>query len=426
MSQHEDFTKADAFLAKRRAAVAAAEAEGQAAIEVDDGYWHGFEQANEDQAPAKVVDMQGRTVEPTDKLPLTYFADIMPSLEANDFVQGLLFAGTFGVFYGEPGSGKTFLATDLALSVAAGLEWNGKRVDIGGVIYCALEGITGFRNRVAAWKLEHDTLDGPVHFASIQSSINMLAPGADVETLIGRVKEAAANLCIPVKLVVIDTLSRSLQGGDENSSVDMGALIANVHHVIAETGAMVLMVHHSGKDAARGARGWSGLKGAIDTEVEITRSDEGQRGAKVVKQKEGEDGADFPFSLDIVTLGQNRHGEDVTTCVVKFDQEATPAVVANAKIKGHAARALSVLHDLIVENGRTGFPGVPSGCPSIPEEWWRERFYDRTISDGKAEVKQDSKRHAFNRAAEELTEKRLVGVSKGRVWSVRHQTGDRT
>jgi len=59
LSQHEDFTKADAFLAKRRAAVAAAEAEGQAAIEVDDGYWRGFEQANEDQAPAKVVDMQG-------------------------------------------------------------------------------------------------------------------------------------------------------------------------------------------------------------------------------------------------------------------------------------------------------------------------------------------------------------------------------
>lgn len=419
MSHHEDFTAADAFLAKRRAAIAKAETEGMAAIEVDDGYWHGFEQDNAEQAPPKVVDMQGRTVEATDRLPLTYFADIMPSLEANDFVQGLLFSGTFGVFYGEPGSGKTFLATDLAMSVAAGLEWNGKRVDIGGVIYCVLEGITGFRNRVAAWKLEHDTLDGPVHFASIQSSVNMLTPGADVETLIGRVKEAAANLCIPVKLVVIDTLSRSLQGGDENSSVDMGALIANVHHVIAQTGAMVLMVHHSGKDAARGARGWSGLKGAIDTEVEITRSDEGRRAAKVVKQKEGEDGADFPFSLDIVTLGQNRHGEDVTTCVVKFsDGEANAgASLRRYRLPPSQQRALEVLADLVAGSGQSGHPGTPTGIPSVPEKWWRDRFYDRAMPG----AEQKAKEKAFRRAADALMSSRFVGMSAARVWMISHE-----
>ena len=64
--------------------------------------------------------------------------------------------------------------------------------------------------------------------------------------------------------------------------------------------------------------------------------------------------------------------------------------------------------------------------PSVPDEWWRQRFYDRTISDGKDDLKQDSKRAAFNRASTELIDKRRVGVNKGRVWSVRHQTNTQT
>ena len=68
---------------------------------------------------------------------LEWFRDITPCTEADDFVQGLLCDGSSAVVYGSSNAGKTFWMTDLALHVAAGMTWNGKRVQQGGVIYCA-------------------------------------------------------------------------------------------------------------------------------------------------------------------------------------------------------------------------------------------------------------------------------------------------
>ena len=347
---------------------------------------------------------------------LTYFNDIAPDLEAHDFVQGVLTCTSFAVIYGEPGSGKTFFATDIALCVAAGMTWNNRRVEGGGVIYAALEGQRGFRNRIAAWKMKHDGLEVPVNFAAIQSSVNLLSPDADVLTLIQRIKEAAATLGGPVRLVVIDTLSRALSGGDENSSVDMGKLINNVGLIIQETGATVLMIHHSGKDAARGARGWSGLKGAIDTEIEVTRPEEGPRAAKVVKQKEGEDGAEFKFTLEAVVLGVNQYGEDVTTCTVDYSSSEAYAGASlhRKKLPTAQQRALEVLADLVAGSGQGGHHGMPASAMSVPEKWWRERFYERAMPGAEDETK----RKAFRRAADELVKAHLVGMSMGRVWVV--------
>jgi hypothetical protein len=79
---------------------------------------------------------------------------------------------------------------------------------------------------------------------------------------------------------------------------------------------------------------------------------------------------------------------------------------------------MTVLHDLLAEAGAGGFAGVPAGVPSVPEEWWRQRFYDRTADDGKGDMSQNGKRMAFNRAVQELLDRRLVGVNKARVWVV--------
>jgi hypothetical protein len=49
----------------------------------------------------------------------------------------------------------------------------------------------------------------------------------------------------------------------------MGLALSHCKHIYEVTGAIVLLVHHSGKDAAKGARGWSGIRAAADTEIEI-------------------------------------------------------------------------------------------------------------------------------------------------------------
>jgi len=264
-------------------------------------------------------------------LPLLWFDDIAPVLDAKDFVQGLLVAGGAAVVYGDSNAGKTFWVTDLALHVAAGKPWNGRRVDQGGVIYCALEGGNGFRNRVSAWRTANPMDGKPVPFAAVPASLNLLDPEADTPRLVATIQAAAKRMGQPVKLVVIDTLSRAMAGGNENAPDDMGALVRSMDAIRAATGACLLFVHHSGKDAAKGARGHSLLRAAVDTEIEVRADDDADsRSATVVKQRELSKGAVFGFRLDVTVLGQNQHGEDVTTCTVAAE---TPAADAGRKGK---------------------------------------------------------------------------------------------
>ena len=142
--------------------------------------------------------------------------------------------------------------------------------------------------------------------------------------------------------------------------------------------------------------------------------------ARVSKQRELDCAGEFSFTLQVVELGVNERGKPVTSCVVVgLGEGHTAGAVLAPRLKGHVRRALDVLHDLLAESGSGGFKGVPEGCLSVPEEWWRERFYDRTASDGKDDVSQNGKRMAFNRAAQDLVDRHLVGVNKGRVWSIR-------
>ena len=349
--------------------------------------------------------------------PLVWFDDIRPILDTKDFVQGLLVEESAAVVYGESNAGKTFWTTDLALHVAAGMEWNGRRVEQGGVIYCVLEGGFGFQNRVSAWRDAHAP-KGPVYFAARQASLNMLDPDADTPRLIQTIQDAAAQIAVPIKLIIIDTLARAFAGGNENASEDMGALVLNMTAIQRATGACVLFVHHSGKDQAKGARGHSSLRAALDTEIEVVANEEtGLKTATSVKQREMKKGEAFHFTLPVIELGKNRHGEPVTTCIV---QPASTELVEQAKeeasntLTGDKAAALRVLTDLLAEPGRatTGAPGTPPGAQSVPAEWWRDRFYSRA----KPGAAQAAKQKAFVRAGRELVEMGRVCMDNNRVW----------
>lgn len=211
------------------------------------------------------------------------------------------------VVYGESGSGKSFWTLDLLQAVARGVPWCGKRVVQGRSAYIAAEGAGGFRKRLTAYKHEHE-LDTTDLF--VLPDAPSFLEAAHVKDVIKRLREIG-----PVKVVVIDTAAQVMPGGAENSSEDMGKLIMHCRMVRKHTGAMVILIHHSGKDAAKGARGWSGLRGAVDTEIEIIRA-EHDRVATITKQKDGEDGQEFGFKLRQVRIGENEHGDHITSCVV--------------------------------------------------------------------------------------------------------------
>jgi len=146
----------------------------------------------------------------------------------------------------------------------------------------------------------------------------MLNDDEAVERLINTAKVKGA------RLIVLDTLARVMAGGNENAPDDMGQLIGNCDRLRQESGSHVMLVHHTGKDEARGARGHSSLRAATDTEIEVSGGN-GLSFAKVTKQRELEIEGEFAFSLHVVSLGVDKRGKEVTSCVV-VPEEATKKV----------------------------------------------------------------------------------------------------
>ncbi|MEK7953926.1 helicase RepA family protein [Luteolibacter soli] len=248
--------------------------------------------------------------------------EIQTEEPARDFVEGLFLEGGASVVYGESNVGKSFWVLDIAAHVAMGRPWRKEQreVDRGAVVYVALEGTHGLRQRIQAMK-QTGVLseDAPLYICF--SPVSLLDPDHAAK-LIETVKAAAEKSGLPCRLVIIDTLARAMAGGDENSSRDMTAAVAAIDAVRAASGAHVCIVHHCGKDIARGARGHSSLRAAVDTEIEIFRP-EGERisTVRVTKQRDLERGEPMPFSLTIVTLGPSHRGKPITSCIVTHEDE---------------------------------------------------------------------------------------------------------
>lgn len=237
-------------------------------------------------------------------------------------IKGLLDQGAMSVIYGESNTGKTFLAMDIAHAVASGRDWMGRRTVGGGVLYIAAEAGRSARRRLAALQRHYNDREASVHLALVACPVDLLNANADTPRIIDMVKEAEAAMGVPVRLIVIDTLSRAIAGGNENGPEDMGAFVRNVDRIRSASGAHIAVVHHSGKDRARGARGHSLLRAATDTELEVEvqgGAGAGNGAARTVtakKQRDMDMGAPVAFGLQRIVLGVDDDGDEVSSCVV--------------------------------------------------------------------------------------------------------------
>lgn len=251
------------------------------------------------------------------KLPLNIvFADELPdSYEAPDeLVQGLLTVGGGSVLYGDSNSGKTFFAIALAAAVALGADWMGRRTEQGLVVYLAAESPQSVRSRIQAYKRYHGV--NLPNFAVVQSSLNLFANDADTQSIIKAVKMIEAQRNQKVRLIIGDTLARLSAGANENAGQDMGLVIERFDRIRRECDAHFMLIHHSGKNTAAGARGWSGVRAAVDVEIEVTDVAAG-RCAEITKDRDlGAKGERIGFRLDLVEMGQSKWGASVSTCVV--------------------------------------------------------------------------------------------------------------
>lgn len=247
-------------------------------------------------------------------------------------VTGYVPESSLVLIYGPAGSKKTFLAADMALSVASGFPWLEHAVRTGTVRYTAGEGATGFINRVLAWGRNALTTcrDG-FAFGPVPQ---LLDPGS-VAGFLGALKED------PPKIVFIDTLSRALVGGDENASSDTGRAVEALDLIRRETGSAIVILHHRGKDASKGARGSTVLTGAAD--VVLAVEEEKKSGAIKVsteKMKDAEERKPFTVLADVIPLGQDADGEPVSSLRLRR-RTREEAIAASGKASGEIHGLLS-------------------------------------------------------------------------------------
>lgn len=329
-------------------------------------------------------------------------------------ISGLLDRRGMSLLYGASGSYKTFLALTIGAHVALRWDFCGRRVARGGVLYIAAEGGLGIEERLTAFRYHHNLDVTDVPFYVIPEPIDLCRSDADLKLLLKRIADLPSEP--PLALVEIDTLSRAMAGGNENSSDDMGRFVHHCDQLRITSGAHALILHHPGKDDTRGARGHSLLKAASDTEIEVAKDkDTDTVTVTVVKQRDHRTGDLFAFKLEEVEIGQDQDGRSVTSCVV------VPAEVnlrkTKSKITGQAKIAFDVLRKAIAEAGEM-LPTsnhVPVGVVGVPSSLWRKYCYQGTVTDSEDA---DAKRKAFNRASTKLREIQAIGVWHDWVWIV--------
>ncbi len=299
-------------------------------------------------------------------------------------IKGVLPATGLAVLYGQSGAGKSFLAIDLATTVAAGDPyWFGFRVHTRPVTIVALEGQAGLSKRVSAWAQHHDR--------EVPHGLRFVVQPFDLREA-SAVEALADAICATGGaggMVVIDTMARAAPGMDENGSQDMGAVIEAASRLQDLIGGLVILVAHAGKDSNKGPRGHSSLFAAADAVLEVRRDAE-SRSWRVEKSKDDADGESFAFKLAMVKLGTDEDLEDITSCVVVPSPDSPRR---RQKLSPSQQLGLTTLQKAIADNPRTS----PEGMPAAHLDDWRPIYYQQSIADNT-----EAKRRAFNRARSDL------------------------
>lgn len=257
----------------------------------------------------------------------------------DELVEGCIGRGVMAVLYGDSNSGKTFLAIDLAARLNQSEDWLGRHTAGGVVLYLATEAAASVRLRFKAWRRVHGRV--PPGVVIVQSPINLFDNRADTAAVIALVSKVEMQLQQQVTLIIGDTLARMSAGANENSGEDMGVVITNADRIREATGATFLWIHHCGKNAAMGMRGWSGMRAFIDTEIEVTADEAtGLRTAEITKQRDLPGKGDrLGFRLCPVSMGRNRWGNERTSCIVEGAD--APAKAVRSKRPSEIAGAIT-------------------------------------------------------------------------------------
>lgn len=185
-------------------------------------------------------------------------------------VDGLIEERSLALIAAPSGAGKSFVAVDLACSVAMGVEFAQRHATKQRpVIYIAAEGGRSMQKRVSAW-CHYRTVplrDIPVHFVITPVRIREQEQREELLRLFDEVDPETGHEGIFPGLLIIDTLSQSFGSGDENT-MDMQEFVDCMAELRDERDMAVLVIHHMNATGTR-ERGHTSLKAAMDHSFKV-------------------------------------------------------------------------------------------------------------------------------------------------------------
>jgi hypothetical protein len=295
---------------------------------------------------------------------LIAFADVHVNRALRRYlVKKLLPNSGLTVVWGPPKCGKSFWLMDLALHVALGWEYRGRRVQQATVVYVALEGQAGMPDRVEAFRAHHG-ITGAVPFHLLLTRLNLIieAPKliADIKAQLGDVKPG---------LIVLDTLNRSLVGS-ESKDEDMSRYLGAADLVAEQLGGAVALVHHCGIDASR-PRGHTSLTGSVECQTSVKRNEAGHVETEVEYAKDFEEGAKTTSHLETVAVGIDPDGDEMTSLIVRECEASRSEGQAKGAVNAQAMRALEALQNVVgSDQAITMVPG--NRRVAKKSDWWAE------------------------------------------------------
>lgn len=316
-------------------------------------------------------------------------------------INGYSEQGTTGSIFGPPECFKSFIGLDMGLCVSADIPWHGRAVTPGPVLYLCGEGQAGIGRRIEAWSRSHNVTAAKFFVSNIAAA---LLDGESVNAVLAAANEVKEN-CGPPVLIIIDTLNRNFGPGDENSTQDMTGFVAAIDRLRIALKCAVLIIHHSGVVNTERARGSSALRGALDFEYQVSRTDgdtiaETAVEFRAVKTKDHDRPPTITFRPVVVDLGRvDEDGNPITSLTMEPGETTNRRPVR--KLSGALRIALESLKVVTCDDGMAHI------------DTWRQECYRRSVS---TSDKQGAKQKAFTRASQSLLDRRLVETKDDFFW----------
>ena len=358
-----------------------------------------------------------------------------PAQEHEYLIKGILTRAEVSIASGASKSGKTFLILDAAMAVARGVNWMGRKVRKGGVIYQAGEGQKGLRKRIKAYRQWHGlNASDNLPFVFMPARLNLYQSDDQTNEFIEEAKHWASTFDVALEMIVIDTWATATIGANENDGKDVGTVLERGRRISEALNCHVLFVHHMNADGTK-VRGHTSLIANLENAlivrpIEGLRDDDSRQIREVFlqKNKEGEDGISFRFTLSQVTIGKDEDDDPITSCVVVTPRgegsdeapEKRPTITDKENV------LLTAIENAIGDHGVEAPPSMNLPRDVRVVHWQKviDAFdkldFEYAVSDEDDEDtrkrKLDARRKELGRRGERLFAKRLIARENPNVW----------